>query len=180
MRRIDTPARAAGQPEGKALTIGRLARSAGVGVETVRYYQRRALLPVPASSGDSAFRHYPVGLVERIRFIKRAQEAGFSLEEIAALLKLENSADRVAIRQVAGERLAQLHLKMAELQRMETLLAGLIDSCAHTGSNRPCPIIEAFAHSEQGALQPTAAVTQPRAGKSKGKTPGKLPSACGH
>jgi len=131
-------------PSAQPLTIGRLARGADVGVETVRYYQRRGLLPVPGTSGDSAFRHYPPELVERIRFIKRAQDVGFNLDEIAALLRLENSADRAAIRKVAAERLAQLRARMTELQRMEDLLSHLIDNCAHTGSNRPCPIIDAF------------------------------------
>src|SRR4051812_21844577 len=74
-------------PEPTSLTIGRLARAADVGVETIRYYQDRELLPVPPSSG--AFRYYPLSLVERIRFIKQAQELGFSLEEIRELLQLE-------------------------------------------------------------------------------------------
>jgi Hg(II)-responsive transcriptional regulator len=136
--RTDTQAPAPG------LTIGRLARAASVGVETVRYYQRRKLLPVPAP-GDTNFRFYPPELVERIRFIKRAQDLGFTLDEIAALLQLENSADHKAIREVAQERLDQIRAKMADLQRMEVLLSHLIDECEASGQHQPCPIIKAFA-----------------------------------
>ena len=134
---------AAHQPD-SGLTIGRLARAASVGVETVRYYQRRKLLPVPLP-GDTSFRFYPPELVERIRFIKRAQDLGFTLDEIAALLQLENSADHKAIRVVAQDRLDQIRAKMADLQRMEALLSHLIHECEATGQHQPCPIIKAFA-----------------------------------
>ena len=92
-------------PVPQALTIGRLARAADVGVETIRYYQERQLLPVPPSSG--AFRYYPVSLIERIRFIKHAQELGFSLGEVGELLQLEDGADRSSIRRIAADRLLQ-------------------------------------------------------------------------
>ena len=85
------------------LTIGKLARAAGVGIETIRYYQQRDLLPVPPASG--AFRHYPMTLVARIRFIKRAQELGFSLDEISELLRLEDGTDRSSIRRITSDRL---------------------------------------------------------------------------
>ena len=75
-----------------SLTIGRLAHAAGVGVETIRYYQRRGLLPVPESAGT--FRQYPLALTARIHFIKRAQDLGFSLDEITELLRLEDGAHR--------------------------------------------------------------------------------------
>jgi MerR family mercuric resistance operon transcriptional regulator len=121
------------------LTIGRLARAADVGVETIRYYQDRELLPVPPS--DGGFRYYPPRLVERIRFIKRAQELGFSLEEIRELLQLEDGADRVSIRRVAGARLAQIEAKLADLKRMQRVLKDLLIECEHTGAGLPCPII---------------------------------------
>ena len=89
------------------LTIGRLARAAGVGIETIRYYQRRELLPLPEPH-DGAFRHYPPRLVDRIHFIKRSQELGFSLDEIAKLLQFEDGADRRAIRSLAGAHLADV------------------------------------------------------------------------
>jgi Hg(II)-responsive transcriptional regulator len=126
------------------LTIGRLARAAAVGVETVRYYQRRHLLPLPEAAG-STFRHYPAAMVERIRFIKRAQELGFSLDEIATLLQLEQGAERDAIREVASDKRRQIREKIADLQRMEGVLSQLIDACAASGQAEPCPIIAALA-----------------------------------
>ena len=127
-------------PELESLTIGRLARAAGVGVETIRYYQDRKLLPVPPSTG--AFRHYPVSLVERIRFIKRAQELGFSLDEVAELLHLEEGVDRSSIRQIATDRLAQIEHKLSDLKRMQKVLRHLVAECEHTSADLPCPIIE--------------------------------------
>lgn len=125
------------------LTIGRLARSAGVGVETIRYYQQRGLLPLPVTVGS--YRHYPVATIERIRFIKRAQELGFSLDEIAGLLLLEDGTDRSSIRQIAADRLAQIEHKLADLQRMQRALRHLVSECEQTGSDRPCPIIATLA-----------------------------------
>lgn len=127
----------------ESLTIGRLARAAGVGVETIRYYQDRKLLPVPPSTG--AFRYYPARLVERIRFIKRAQELGFSLDEIAELLLLEGSADRASIRSIATDRLAQIEHKLADLKRMQKVLRHLVTECEHTSADLPCPIIGTLA-----------------------------------
>lgn len=123
----------------QALTIGRLARAAGVGVETIRYYQDRGLLPVPQSTG--AFRYYPVDLVARIRFVKRAQDLGFALDEIAELLRLEDGGDRASIRGIATQRLEQIALKLADLRRMQRVLKQLVDECEHTRAGLPCPII---------------------------------------
>ena len=125
------------------LTIGKLAKAAGVGVETIRYYQQRGLLPVPASTG--AYRHYPVALGQRIRFIKRAQELGFSLDEVTELLSLEDGLDRHAIRQIAGQRLDEIRTRLVDLQRMQQALSHLIAACEHTGKELPCPIIETLA-----------------------------------
>jgi len=126
------------------LTIGRLARAAGVGVETIRYYQQRLLLPIPATNGG--FRQYPAELVDRIRFIKRAQELGFSLDEIAGLLRLNDGSDRKSIRNIANARLVQIEAKIADLRRMEGVLKHLIAVCEHTKAGLPCPIIETLAH----------------------------------
>ncbi|MFZ6675667.1 MerR family transcriptional regulator [Undibacterium sp. Xuan67W] len=123
-------------------TIGQLARAANVGVETIRYYQRRALLPVPHT--DTGFRSYPVALAERIRFIKRAQELGFSLDEIAHLLLLEDSNDRSAIRDIASERLEQVRAKLHDLHKMEHMLSQLINQCASSSAQAKCPIIGAL------------------------------------
>lgn len=124
-------------------TIGQLAKAAGVGVETVRYYQKRDLLPVPMVS--RGFRTYPVALAERIRFIKRAQELGFTLDEIANLLLLEDSNDKKAIRDVAQERLQQVQAKLADLHKMEAMLTNLIQQCASSTLQAQCPIIQALA-----------------------------------
>lgn len=125
------------------LTIGHLARSAGVGVETIRYYQQRGLLPVPEASGS--YRRYPVELGERIRFVKRAQELGFSLEEVAELLHLEDGKDRDSIRSIANARLAQIQHKLDDLQRMQRALSHLVHACEHTDAAEPCPIIATLA-----------------------------------
>lgn len=124
------------------LTIGRLARAAGVGVETIRYYQQRQLLPVPPARG--AFRYYPPSAVDRIRFIKRAQELGFTLDEIAELLQLQDGSDRAQLRQIAAAKIAQIEKKLSDLQRVHDALAHVVDACAHTEAGQPCPIIEAL------------------------------------
>ncbi len=128
------------------LTIGQLARAAHVGVETIRYYQRRALLPVPQVS--NGFRTYALALVERIGFIKRAQELGFTLDEIATLLLLEDTDDRIAIRKVAADRLVQVEAKLVDLQKMQKMLSELIHECEHTGRSQACPIIHALAEKQ--------------------------------
>ncbi|MHB1198936.1 MAG: MerR family transcriptional regulator [Polaromonas sp.] len=129
----------------QTLTIGRLARTAGVGVETIRYYQERALLPVPSITGG--FRQYPIALVDRIQFIKRAQGLGFSLDEIADLLALHDGANREKIRAITAERLAQIETKIAGLERMRRALCDLLTICEKTGHDHPCPIIETLADS---------------------------------
>ncbi|HSN17821.1 MAG TPA: MerR family DNA-binding protein [Gammaproteobacteria bacterium] len=125
------------------LTIGRLARAADVNLETVRYYQRLNLLPVPSTQGG-AFRIYPPETAARIRFIKRAQDLGFSLREISGLLALQDGADRAAIRSIATERLSQIRVKLADLRRMERTLDHLIERCAATRGKHHCPIIAAL------------------------------------
>lgn len=123
------------------LTIARLGAAAGVGVETVRYYQRRGLLAVPPSAG--AVRRYDADDVRRLRFIRRAQAAGFTLEEIGELLALDRTGDRARVRELATERLAALDDRIAELEQSRTALERLRASCA-SGRKGPCPILEAF------------------------------------
>jgi MerR family mercuric resistance operon transcriptional regulator len=124
-----------------AMTIARLGAAAGVGVETVRYYQRRGLLPVPASAG--AVRRYDNEDVRRLRFIRRAQAAGFTLDEIGELLALDRTGDRARVRELAGERLAALDARIAELESSRAALERLRATCA-SGRKGPCPILEAF------------------------------------
>ena len=123
-------------------TIGGLAKAAGVGVETVRYYQRRGLLPEPARPPGEV-RRYGDDDVRRLRFIRRAQAAGFTLEEIGELLALDRTDDRARVRELAAERLAALDTRIAELDRARAALERLRSACA-SGKKGPCPIIAAF------------------------------------
>ncbi|HEX8224068.1 MAG TPA: MerR family transcriptional regulator [Allosphingosinicella sp.] len=123
------------------LTIARLAEAGGVGVETIRYYQRRGLLAEPPRAGS--VRRYGPTDVRRLLFIRRAQAAGFTLEAIAELLALDSSEDRARVRALAAERLAALEAKIAELETARSALTRLSSACA-AGDRGPCPIIEAF------------------------------------
>ena len=123
------------------MTIARLGAAAGVGVETVRYYQRRGLLAVPASAG--AVRRYDQEGVRRLRFIRRAQAAGFTLDQIGELLALDRTDDRARVRELATARLAALDDRIAELEQSRAALERLRSTCA-SGRKGPCPILDAF------------------------------------
>ena len=125
----------------KDMTIARLGSAAGVGVETVRYYQRRGLLAVPAS--DGAVRRYDADDLRHLLFIRRAAAAGFSLAEIAELIRLDATNDRARAAEMAGERLAALDEKIAGLEAARTALSRLRRTCT-AGKAGPCPILEAF------------------------------------
>lgn len=124
------------------LRISDLARATGVGVETVRFYQRRGLLARPDGSAAGA-RHYGGDDVRRLRFIRKAQSAGFTLAQILELLELDRSDDRPRIRRLAAERIRELDERIAELEAARASLALLERECA-SGQGGPCPIIEAF------------------------------------
>jgi MerR family mercuric resistance operon transcriptional regulator len=132
---------AAEAPKKVPLTIARLGAAAGVGVETVRYYQRRGLLPVPANGGG--VRRYDEEDVRRLRFIRRAQAAGFTLEEIKELLDLDASEDRSRARELANARVKALDVRIADLQRARDALRRLAKECG-SGSAGPCPILTFF------------------------------------
>ena len=123
-------------------TIGALANAAGVGVETVRYYQRRGLLPEPARPPGEV-RRYSDEDVRRLKFIRSAQAAGFTLAEIGELLDLSAVDDRARARQLAQARVEALDGKIAELQKAREALAGLATDCANKRTG-PCPILSAF------------------------------------
>ena len=123
-------------------TIGGLARAARVGVETVRYYQRRGLLPEPARPPGEV-RRYGDKDLKRLRFIRSAQAAGFTLNEIKELLDLDSSDDRARARELAGARVAAIDEKIAELKEARDALAGLASACAKKRGG-PCPILSAF------------------------------------
>jgi MerR family mercuric resistance operon transcriptional regulator len=129
-----------------ALTIAKLAAEGGVGVETIRYYQRRGLIDLPErprSGLTGGVRHYDAGDVRRLRFIRSAQAAGFTLDEIRELLALDASEDRARARELAAGRIAALDQRIADLQQARAALARLADKCAH-GQAGPCPILASF------------------------------------
>ena len=129
-------------------TIAGLARAGGVGVETVRYYQRRGLLAVPPAGvkgGREQVRRYGPEALRQLRFIRTAQAAGFTLEQIRELLALDASEDRPRARALAREQIAVLDRKIAELSAARASLARLAQQCG-SGSSGPCPILDAFEH----------------------------------
>lgn len=123
------------------LTIGALAREAGIGVETVRFYQRKGLVAEPPRAGG--VRRYDKRDVDRIRFIKKAQAAGFTLAEIGELIALDATDDRPRAREMARTRIAALDAKIEELRDARAALARLAKECG-AGRAGPCPIIASF------------------------------------
>ncbi|MBB3764114.1 MerR family transcriptional regulator [Sphingomicrobium lutaoense] len=122
-------------------SIGSLARAAGIGVETVRFYQRKGLLDVPPRAGS--IRRYGADHLDRLRFIRRAKEAGFTLGQIGELIALDRSRDRARILELASERVAALDAEIAQKIKARDRLADLSSECG-SGRAGPCPIIEAF------------------------------------
>lgn len=125
------------------LTIGQLARKAGAHVETIRYYQRRGLLDEPRRPAGG-IRRYGEDAVKRLGFIRRAQEVGFSLEEVKTLLKLGESPNCRGARTLAAQKLALVEARLRDLGRVRSALAELIGRC-DTGRERRCPIIASLA-----------------------------------
>ena len=125
----------------QSLTIGKLAAAGGVGVETIRYYQRRGLLETPTR--DREIRRYGSDDVRRLRFIKQAQAAGFTLEEKKELVDLDASEDRARARELARTRVSALDEKIAELQKARDALKRLARECG-SGTAGPCPILTSF------------------------------------
>jgi len=130
----------------ETLTIGQLARAAGVGVETLRFYERTQLIPEPPRRA-SGYRQYPASAVARIKFIKRAKELGFSLREIDELLSLraESAGQCVEIYARAQTKVEDISAKIASLTRMKEALVRLAKACSEAGTSGECPILEALA-----------------------------------
>lgn len=124
-----------------ALTIGRLAIEGGASVETVRYYQRRGLMAQPPRGGG--IRRYGPEDLRRLRFIRSAQTAGFTLEEIGELLRLDAVDDRARARELTRARIAALDAQIARMQEARAALVKLAGDCAADRSG-PCPILSAF------------------------------------
>lgn len=122
----------------KSFTIGALARTAGVNVETIRYYQRRGLLPKPGKP-VAGYRRYPAETLARLRFIKRAQQLGFTLREIAKLLALGSASCRETQR-LAERKRADIEARMKDLAAMRRTLNRLLRAC-RVGQRAACPII---------------------------------------
>lgn len=126
----------------KSLTIGQFAAAANVGVETVRFYQRSGLLKVPGKSGG--IRRYGAEDLRNLRFIRMAQTAGFTLAEIKELLVLDSSHDHRRAQELANARIAELDIKIDELQRARAVLKRLAMECSRKGPAQPCAILAAF------------------------------------
>jgi MerR family transcriptional regulator, mercuric resistance operon regulatory protein len=126
------------------LTIGVLAKHSDVNVETIRYYQRRGLLQEP-SKPSGGFRQYPQESVKRVRFIKRAQMLGFTLDEIQGLLTLDERKACSETREVAAHKLELIAQKITDLSKMKKSLARLVHSCDASAAGTPCPIIHLLA-----------------------------------
>ena len=128
-----------------SLTIGDVARQAGVGVETVRFYERQGLLEEPQRRA-SGYRQYDEEAVAVLRFIRRAKELGFTLKEIKGLLalRLDASATRAEVRQQARAKVTDIEARIADLQRMRDVLLKLIKKCHGDGAATGCPILEAL------------------------------------
>ena len=129
----------------KPLTIGQVARHAGVGIETVRFYERQGLLEEPARK-ESGYRQYTEDVVARLRFIRRAKELGFTLKEIVELLALRLDPDTscAEVRGRAKAKIDDIDAKIRDLQRMRQALDKLVASCRGRGPISACPILDAL------------------------------------
>lgn len=131
------------------LRIGEVARGAGVGVETIRYYERIGLLDRPPRAA-SGYRQYPASVVPMLRFISQAKTFGFTLREIRELinLRVEPGASACRVRDLAETKLQEVEARIGGLRRLRRALAGLVASCDGKGPVSECPIIDALAETE--------------------------------
>ena len=133
------------------LKIGQVARLAGVGVETVRFYERQGLVEEPARRA-SGYRLYEEEVVARLRFIRRAKELGFSLREIGTLLnlRLDPDATRADVKRQVEAKVADIEVRIRDLERMREVLLGLAGACHGTGALDGCPILAALDQAPPG------------------------------
>ncbi|MEP7383553.1 MAG: Hg(II)-responsive transcriptional regulator [Gemmatimonadota bacterium] len=133
----------------QSLTIGAFAKAADVNVETIRFYQRRGLIRTPTRS-IGRIRRYSASDIARVRFVKSAQALGFSLDEIAGLLRLEDGSHCNDARAAAEEKLAGVRAKLTDLQRIEAALGELVDKCRAATGSVTCPLISALQRRDDG------------------------------
>lgn len=140
----------------KNLTIAKAASQAGVGVETIRFYERRGLITQPLKPRDSGFRVYSPEQIKRIKFIRQAQQIGFSLHEIQELLSLrvDPAADCSTVRSRAMAKLDEVHQKIAQLHQIGSALKALIAVCPGCGGLQACTILDTLADPDHGPLAP--------------------------
>lgn len=126
-----------------SFTIGKAARMSGVGVETIRFYEREGLIPEPPRR-DSGYRQYPPAIIDRVRFIKRAKDLGFTLAEIRELLNLRVGSKTTCadVKQKALEKMKEVDAKIADLKKIGEALNRLTDQCRGKGPASECPILE--------------------------------------
>ena len=131
------------------LTIGKVARGAGLAIDTVRYYEREGLLEKPARTA-SGYRRYTTGAIARLRFIRQAKELGFSLPEIKELLALRVTPGKSCadVRAHAEHKIADVDRRLASLKRVRGALVKLASACSGKGPVSQCPILEALEHKE--------------------------------
>lgn len=125
------------------LRIGAFAKAAGVNVETIRYYQRKGLLSEPEKP-HGGIRRYGNADVARVRFVKSAQRLGFSLEEVAGLLTLDDGTHCEQARRLGEQKLADVRAKLADLHRIEAVLSTLVNDCCASRGAMSCPLIAAL------------------------------------
>lgn len=125
------------------MTRGQLAKTVGVHAETIRFYEQKGLIPEPGRSA-AGYRQYSDEYIGRIRFIKRAQDLGFTLKEILELLslRLAPDSDRADVKRQVEEKISSIESKIGDLQRMKKSLDELVSCCSGRGSTRECPILE--------------------------------------
>ena len=128
-----------------SLTIGTVAAAAGVNVETIRFYHRKGLLPEP-DKPYGGIRRYSEADVERVRFVKTAQRLGFSLDEVAGLLRLDDGTHCDEARELAEHKLVDVRAKLADLRRIESVLTNLVSSCHTSRGTVSCPLISSLHH----------------------------------
>ncbi len=126
-----------------SLSIGALARQAGVAIDTVRYYERKGLL-APAGRLASGYRRYGIEEIKQLRFIRRAKALGFSLDDIRELLAVSAERDVARVRRAAQHKLGEIEQRIAELEGIRVGLRALIDECPGHGHADACPILNAL------------------------------------